>query len=170
MKSRVQVARHALLPMLVVFPVGLLATSVVWDVCYLVSGNRSWGMISVATIVAGVVGALAAAVPGVVDWLAIPPGTRARRIGGYHMVLNLMVIGLFMVSLVQRLMTPGGYDVAGIGRMAAGWIGLALMAGSSWLGSEVVETMGIAVGDPANADAPSSLRQRQQPSRPETPG
>ena len=81
MKSRVQVARHALHPMLVVFPVGLLATSVVWDICYLASGNRSWGMISVATIVAGVVGALAAAIPGFVDWLAIPHGTRARRIG-----------------------------------------------------------------------------------------
>jgi uncharacterized membrane protein len=168
MKSRVQVARHALHPMLVVFPVGLLTTSVVWDVCYLASGNRSWGMISVATIVAGVVGALAAAVPGFVDWLAIPHGTRARRIGAYHMALNLIVVGLFVVSLVQRLMTPGGYDVAGVGRMAAGWIGLGIMAVSSWLGGELIETMGISVSDSANPDAPSSLRQRRQPSRPQT--
>jgi uncharacterized membrane protein len=168
MKSRVQVARHALHPMLVVFPIGLLATSVVWDVCYLASGNRSWGMISVATIVAGVVGALAAAIPGFVDWLAIPHGTRARRIGAYHMVLNLTVVGLFGLSLVQRLLTPGGYDVAGIGRMAAGWIGVAIMAVSSWLGGELIETLGISVSDSANPDAPSSLRQPRQRSRPQT--
>lgn len=81
--------------MLVVFPIGLLATSVVWDIFYLATHNRSWGMISTATIVAGVVGALAAAIPGFIDWLAIPRGTRARKIGVYHMVLNLIVVGLF---------------------------------------------------------------------------
>ena len=145
--------------MLVVFPVGLLTTSLVWDICYLVTRNRSWGMISTATIVAGVVGALAAAIPGIVDWLAIPRGTRARRIGAYHLTLNLAVVGLFMVSLASRLMTPGGYDVAGITRMAPGWIGLAIMAVSSWLGGELVETMGISISDSANADAPSSLHQ-----------
>jgi uncharacterized membrane protein len=119
-------------------------------------------MISTATIVAGVVGALAAAIPGFIDWLGIPRGTRARRIGVYHMVLNLIVVGLFVVSLVGRLMAPGGYEVAGASRMAAGWIGLAIMAVSSWLGGELVETLGISVSDSANADAPSSLRQRKQ--------
>lgn len=168
MKSRVQVARHALHPMLVAFPIGLLATSVVWDVCYLASGNRSWGMISAATILAGVVGALAAAIPGFVDWLAIPRGTRARKIGAYHMVLNLIVVGLFVVSLVQRWMNPAGYDVAGAGRMFPGWIGLAVMAVSGWLGGELVETLGISVSDSANADAPSSLRQRRHANRPHT--
>jgi uncharacterized membrane protein len=161
MKSRVQVARHALHPMLVVFPVGLLATSVVWDICYLATGNRSWGMIATATIVAGVVGALAAAIPGFIDWLAIPRGTRARRIGVYHMVLNLIVVGLFVVSLVGRLMAPGGYDAAGAARMAPGWIGLVIMTVSSWLGGELIETLGISVSDSANPDAPSSLRQRR---------
>ena len=84
------------------------------------------------------------------------------------MVLNLMVVGLFIVSLLGRLMTPGGYDVAGLTRMAPGWIGLAIMAVSSWLGGELVETMGISISDSANADAPSSLRERRQPSRPQT--
>ena len=63
--------------MLVVFPVGLLTTSLVWDICYLVTRNRSWGMISTATIVAGVVGALAAELGR-----AVGLGGRARRAGG----------------------------------------------------------------------------------------
>ncbi len=155
--------------MLVVFPVGLLATSVVWDICYLVSRNPSWGMMSMATIVAGVIGALAAAIPGIVDWLAIPRGTRARRVGGYHLALNLIVIGLFVVSVVARLTTTGGYDVAGPSRMVAGWLGLVIMSASSWLGGELVETMGISVSDSANVDAPSSLR-RHSPDAPTDPG
>jgi uncharacterized membrane protein len=46
MRSRVLVARHALHPMLVVFPLGLLATSVAWDICHLATDNPRWGMIS----------------------------------------------------------------------------------------------------------------------------
>ena len=155
-------AGHALHPMLVVFPIGLLATSVVWDVFYLTTHNRSWGMISMATIVAGVVGALAAAIPGFIDWLAIPRGTRARKIGLYHMVLNLIVVGLFVASLGARLVTPEGYEVAGVARMLPGWIGVVITAISAWLGGELVETLGISVSDSANPNAPSSLRRERQ--------
>jgi uncharacterized membrane protein len=157
MKSRVLVARHALHPMLVVFPLGLLATSVAWDICYLATGNPRWGMISFWTIVAGVVGALLAAVPGFIDWLAIPRGTRARTIGLYHMVLNLAVLGLFVVSLLARSGASRSYEYAGAGRMVWGWIGVAIALVSAWLGGELIETLGISVHEGANADAPSSL-------------
>src|SRR5262245_3678907 len=81
MKSRVVVAGHAIHPILVAFPLGLLATSVAWDICRLVTGHPSWGAISFWTILAGVIGALVAAVPGFIDWLGIPRGTRARAVG-----------------------------------------------------------------------------------------
>src|SRR5262245_5304551 len=142
MKSRVIVAGHAVHPMLVVFPLGLLATSVVWDVCALVTHDPRWGMIGFWTIVAGVVGALLAAVPGFIDWLAIPRGTRARKIGLYHMTLNLFLVALFVLSLLARALTPGGYQAAGFGSMVWGWVGIALAVVSSWLGGELVETLG----------------------------
>jgi uncharacterized membrane protein len=160
MKSKVLVARHALHPMLIVFPLGLLATSVAWDICYLATDNPRWGMISFWTIVAGVVGALLAAVPGFIDWLAIPRRTRARTIGLYHMVLNLAVLGLFVVSLTARWGAPRGYEFAGAGRMLWGWIGVAIALVSAWLGGELIETLGISVGEGANPDAPSSLTGR----------
>ena len=53
--------------MLVVFPLGLLASSVVWDVCRLVTDADRWGMIAFWTIVAGLGAALAAAVTGFID-------------------------------------------------------------------------------------------------------
>jgi uncharacterized membrane protein len=157
MKSRVTVAGHAIHPMLVVFPLGLLATSVVWDVCRLMTHDQRWGMVGFWTIVAGVVGALVAAVPGFIDWLAIPKGTRARKIGVYHLVLNLVVVGLFAISLLARALNPGGYQAAGPGSMLWGWLGVGVAVVSSWLGGELVETLGISVREGANPDAPSSL-------------
>jgi uncharacterized membrane protein len=161
MKSRVLVARHALHPMLVVFPLGLLTTSLVWDICRLATDSVRWGTISFWTIAAGVVGALLAAVPGFIDWLAIPRRSRARTVGLYHMVLNLIVVALFMVSLAARWTTPGGYESAGVGRMIWGWIGLGIALVSAWLGGELIETLGISVREGAHPDAPSSLKERR---------
>ena len=141
--------------MLVVFPLGLLATSVVWDVCKLATHDPRWGMIGFWTIVAGVVGALLAAVPGFIDWLAIPQGTRARKIGVYHLTLNLIIVALFVLSLLTRALTTGGYPAAGLGSMILGWVGVAIAIVSSWLGGELVETLGIGVREGANPDAPS---------------
>jgi uncharacterized membrane protein len=157
MKARVVVAGHAVHPMLIVFPLGLLATSVVWDICALVMRSPRWGMLAFWTIVAGVVGALLAAVPGFIDWLSIPRGTRARKIGLYHMVLNLLVVALFAISILARVRAAGGYEEARVPHMIWGWLGVALAIVSSWLGGELVETLGISVREGANPDAPSPL-------------
>lgn len=141
--------------MLVVFPLGLLATSVAWDICRLATGNPMWGTVAFWTIFAGVIGALLAAVPGFVDWLGIPAGTRAKGVGMIHMILNLLVVGLFIVSLAARWAYDGGYASAGFGRMIWGWIGVAVALGSAWLGGELVETLGVSVRPDASVNAPS---------------
>lgn len=152
--------------MLVVFPLGLLVTSVVWDVVALASGHARWGMISYWTIVAGVAGALLAAVPGFIDWLSIPRGTRAKALGLSHMILNLCVVALFAISLLARANAPGGYPFAGFGRMIWGWVAVALATVSSWMGGELVEVLGISVREGANPDAPSSLNGKVPPRLP----
>jgi uncharacterized membrane protein len=116
-----------------------------------------------------VVGGLAAAVPGFVDWLGIPKQTRARRVGFIHMVLNLIVVGLFVGSLFARANTDGGYDRAGLPAMAIGWLGIGLAAVSGWLGGELIETLGISVREDAHPDAPSALRSRRAPTRSSVP-
>jgi uncharacterized membrane protein len=165
MKARIRVAKHALHPMLVVFPLGLLATSVAWDICRLATGNPSWGVVAFWTIVAGVIGGLVAAVPGFFDWLAIPDGTRAKTVGTTHMILNLVVVGLFVVSLIARSQGSGGYAHVGFVHMVWGWIGVGIALASAWLGGELVETLGISVHEGANANAPSSLQEDRGPGR-----
>ena len=157
MRSKVNVAGHALHPMLITFPLGLLGTSVVWDICRLATNDLTWGVVAFWTIVAGVVGGLLAAIPGFIDWLAIPRNTRAYVVGLYHMVLNLAVVGLFVVSLLARWFYPEGYAAVGFGRMVWGWIAVVLAIVSAWLGGELVETLGISVREDANLNAPSPL-------------
>jgi uncharacterized membrane protein len=156
--KRVTVAGHSLHPMLVVFPLGLLATSLVWDLVYLASGNLMWGAIAFWSIVAGLIGGLAAAIPGLVDWLAIPDGTRAKRVGAWHGILNLVVVALFAVSAVLRF--GNGYTDPEVATMLPGWIAIGLALISAWLGGELVERLGVGVDNFQDLNAPSSLRPR----------
>jgi len=58
-------------------------------------------------LVAGIVGGLVAAPFGVIDWLAIPHGTRAKSVGGLHGGGNVVVLLLFAVSwYLRRGQTP----------------------------------------------------------------
>lgn len=91
MKSRARFLRHPVHQMLIVFPLGLLATAVVFDLVSLLSDGPTWPLVAYWTMTAGILGALVAAPFGLVDWLAIPRGTRARRFGAIHGVGNTVV-------------------------------------------------------------------------------
>jgi uncharacterized membrane protein len=157
MKSRVVVAGHSLHAMLVAFPLGLLGLSPIWDILRMSTPQPLWGGIAFWTIFAGVVGGVVAAVPGYLDYLKIPAGTRAKLVGTRHLQLNLGVISLFVLSLVLRQIEPGGYMNAGIPSMLPGWFAVLLAGFSAWMGGELVETHGIGVHEGANLNAPSSL-------------
>src|SRR5581483_4011447 len=89
---------HPIHPMLIVFPLGLLATSPAFDIAYLVTGDPSFGLVSFWMITAGIIGGLLAAVFGFMDWLGIPAGTRAKAIGMWHGIGNGVVVLLFVGS------------------------------------------------------------------------
>src|SRR5262249_24737055 len=100
--TKIRVARHAVHPMLVVFPLVLLGAYLAWVLAYLTSRNPMGAQISFWTIIAGLIGAVLAAAPRFLDWLSIPDGTRAKRIGIYHLVANVVVLLLFVSSAAAR--------------------------------------------------------------------
>ena len=154
MESRAKVAGHAAHPMLVVFPLGLFATAVVFDMIFLVTDGPRWTETAFYMIGAGLIGGAAAAIPGWIDFFAIPAGTRAKRIGLLHGVGNLVVLGLFVMSWLFRRNQPGAPPTEAI-VTALGGVGIALLTG--WLGGELVNRLGVGVDDGAHLDAPSSL-------------
>jgi uncharacterized membrane protein len=154
MESRFKLAGHPLHQMLIVFPLGLLATAVVFDVIFLVTDNPTWTQAAYYMIGAGVITGLAAAVPGVVDWLAIPRGTRAKRIGLIHGVGNVTVVALFAISWFLRRENP---TLPPTEAVVAGLLGAGISVVTGWLGGELVDRLGVGVDDGAHLDAPSSL-------------
>lgn len=162
MESKAKVLGHPVHPMLVVFPLGLLATSFVFDVIAAAGGGGSFSRAAFYMIAAGIVGGLAAAVFGLVDWLAVPAGTRAKRVGALHGVANVVVVALFIVSWGIRYGTP---DATPGPAMILSAVGVAIALFSGWLGGELVDRLGVGVDDGAHLDSPSGLSGRPATSR-----
>jgi uncharacterized membrane protein len=154
MESRFKLAGHPLHQMLIVFPLGLLATAVVFDVIFLVTNDPTWTQAAYYMIGAGLITGLVAAVPGAVDWLAIPRGTRAKRIGLIHGVGNVVVVALFAISWFLRRDNP---TLPPTEAVVAGLLGAGIALVTGWLGGELVDRLGVGVDDGAHLDAPSSL-------------
>ena len=159
MESKAKIFGHAIHPILIVFPLGLLATAVIFDVIYLVTANRTWSFVAFWMIAAGLIGGLVAALFGLIDYLNIPNHTRAKRIGMYHGLVNLAAVILFALSFYLRWNVPG--DLNTISPPATALLcsfvgaGLALLGG--WFGGELVERLGVGVHPDANLNAPNSL-------------
>jgi uncharacterized membrane protein len=166
MESKAKILGHPIHPMLIVFPLGLLATSFIFDLIGLAGGGEGFSRSAFYMIAAGVIGGLAAAIFGFVDWLAIPKGTRARRIGALHGMGNVIVTGLFVVSWAMRYANPDAIDGSAI--LLSG-IAVALALVTGWLGGELVDRLGVGVDDGAHVDASSALSRRRADDTPRTP-
>jgi uncharacterized membrane protein len=156
-EGKAKVMGHPIHPILIPFPLGLLTTSVVFDFVHLLTGEEKWSGISFWMIAAGVIGGLAAAAFGLIDWLAIPSGTRAKAVGLWHGITNVIVVTLFIVSWLLRADAPGAPGTVAI-VLSFVAVGLASLGG--FLGGELVVRLGVGVTEGAHLNAPSSLSGR----------
>jgi uncharacterized membrane protein len=157
LESKAKIVGHPIHPILIPFPLGLLSTSVVFDVVHLLTGNGKWSEISFWMIAVGVIGGLLAAAFGLIDWLGIPSGTRAKATGLGHGLSNVLMVGLFAVSWVLRSGAPGNPGVLPI---ILSFLGVGLASLGGFLGGELVFRMGIGVAEGAHLNASSSLSGR----------
>jgi uncharacterized membrane protein len=141
--------------MLIVFPLGLLATAVVFDIAYVATGNGDLATFSYWALLAGLIGGLAAALFGLIDWLGIPDGTRAKRIGLYHGGGNLVVVALFALSFLTRI--DAEQYLPDVTPMLLGLVGGGIALVTAWLGGELVYRLRVGVDDEANLNASNSL-------------
>jgi uncharacterized membrane protein len=154
MESRAKLFGHPIHQMLIVFPLGLLATSLFFDVLGLATNHPGLVRASWYMIAAGVISGLVAAVFGLIDFLGIPGGTRAKRIGTLHGVGNVIVVLLFAASWFLRRDNPSNPATLAVILSA---LGAGLGGVTAWMGGEMVDRLGVGVDDGAHLDAPSSL-------------
>src|SRR5215207_3183681 len=157
MESRAKLLGHPVHPMLIVRPLGLFIAAVVFDALYLWRGTPAFAAVSYWNIAGGIVGGLLAAVFGFIDWLAIPSGTRAKRIGLLHGGVNVVVVAAFAIAWLTR---RGAGDAPTTTIFLLEVVALVLGSVGGWLGGELVDRLGVGVDDGAHVDAPSSLSGR----------
>ncbi|GIE98284.1 DUF2231 domain-containing protein [Paractinoplanes rishiriensis] len=105
MESRLSIAGQAVQPILVMFPLGLFAMAVIFDVADLLGGFSLLGTLGYWNVVAGLVGGTLALLAGAID-LAFVRRPTARRIGVLRILLNMGVLVLFAVILMVRVGDP----------------------------------------------------------------
>src|SRR5579871_2286762 len=102
MGKTVKFLGHPVHQQLIAFPVGLLLTAAIFDIIFAITNDSRWTETAFYLIGAGVLGGLAAAVFGLLDWLGVPSETRAKRIGAIHGLANVLVVLLFIASFFLR--------------------------------------------------------------------
>jgi uncharacterized membrane protein len=155
MEGSAKAAGHPIHQQLIVFPLGLLATAVVFDVIRLFTDGDGFAVASYYMIAAGILAGLLAAVFGAVDYLGIPAGTRAKRVGAVHGLGNVVVVVLFAVSWLLRGDEPAHVPTALAFLLSL--VGALLATVTGWLGGELVDRLGVGVADDAGLDAPPSF-------------
>jgi uncharacterized membrane protein len=141
MGSRASIAKHPIHPMLVPFPIALWIFSLMSDLIYALGwGGPLWYDIAFYTMAGGLVGGLAAAVPGLIDYLSLTEAAK-KKIARNHMILNLGIVAIYILNLWFRMtMTPDAALPVVLSVCA-----VLLLALSGWLGGELVYVHGVGV-------------------------
>ena len=138
---------HPFHPVLVTVPIGAWVASAVFDIVALADASREAVFAEGAywLIGIGLVGAVVAAVFGLMDLLVIPRGTKAFRTGLLHMSLNLVVVILFAVDFAVRANQEP--DQASVAAFVLSLVALALLSASGWLGGQLAYHYGVRVAN-----------------------
>lgn len=135
--------------MLVAFPIGLWVFALVFDIVRATGGratgdNDAWRIVALYCIAGGLVGALVAAVPGLIDYFSIEEAAM-KRIANLHLFFNLSAICIFGINLWLRFRLPAESYIP-LGMSIFGVLALGI---GGWLGGEMVYVKGMAV-DPVD--------------------
>jgi uncharacterized membrane protein len=139
---------HPFHPILVTVPIGAWVASLVFDIAsrfadkpgFLTQGSE-W------LIALGVLGAVAAASIGFLDFFSLPPRTAAYRTAQEHMVLNLGVTAAYAVAFFWRHASPADGHRVAIAPLVLSAVCLCVLALSGFLGGKLAYHYGVRVAD-----------------------
>ena len=132
---------HPLHPILVALPIGLFIFSFISDIIYLAGwGTAVWQTVAFYDLAGGLICALIAAIPGLIDLIAISD-PNLKRTGIIHMSLMLVSVFIFAVDFFVRLV--GKTD--GTAPFVLSCLGIATLLIGGWIGAKLVHVFGLTV-------------------------
>ena len=143
MHTPASIAGHPIHPMLVPIAIGGFVLSFAFDIVCMVTGAQppnQWNQLAYYTMIGGIVAALLAAIPGLVDLLSLPSGP-VKATAVKHMALNLTIVVLFVINAWLRAGTPADMKVP----MLMSLVSIVLLLASGWLGGKLVFEGGVGV-------------------------
>jgi len=155
MRTPANVAGHPIHPMLVTLPIGLWVFSFVCDLFFVFGGGApDWRVVALYTMGGGIVGALVAAIPGLIDLFSLT--AELRKTALVHMAINLSIVAIYIVNFWLRLQAPGATGLVWLSALT-----VAMLLVSGWLGGKMVYLSGVAV----SADEPAQERRTDASTR-----
>lgn len=147
MRTPASISRHPIHPMLIVFPIGLWIFSLACDLIRLAGASGdAWNTVALYSMVGGLIGALCAAVPGLIDLLYYKGGTPpVKKIALTHMTINLIVVALYAINIWLRTSALDIKDASMSTPVLLSIVGVALLFVSGWLGGQMVHVYGVGV-------------------------
>jgi uncharacterized membrane protein len=141
MRTPASIAGHPIHPMVVPIAIGCFIFSFAADLICLATGNANpWNLLAYYTMIGGILGALAAAVPGLVDLLSLPPGP-IKKTALTHMGINLTVVALYICNAWLRHGDPQDLKIP----MLLSFVAIVMLVISGWLGGKMVYEGGVGV-------------------------
>lgn len=160
MYSKERISGHAAHAMVVVFPIALFTSTVALLLAYTRTRDAFYFRAAMVADLAGVITALIAMIPGALDLLALPRGSRARELGGRHASSALLVTIVFAASgwllyrdWTTRVMVDGQWALAPTLPLAIAMLGLVLLIGAATTGWSLMQVHHVGV-EPAEVPAP----------------
>ena len=143
MRSKASFRGHPIHPALIPFPFAFLTGAFLFDAAGRLTDRPSLWTTGSHLAIAGVIAALVAAIPGLIDYLyTVPPRSTGKRRATKHMFVNLLAVALVASAWIMRRDMVGGPNTLVLGLELAG---LTLLVAGGWMGGTLVNRNQIGV-------------------------
>jgi uncharacterized membrane protein len=137
---------HPLHPAFAHIPTGAWTGVFIFDLCSVANvGGQAMTLTSFTCIVIGIVAALGAAPTGLADFWDIKPGKPARKLGLWHLAINVVTLVAFVANAAIRWDHVGRATRVSPTELTLTIIGVALLLISGYLGGRMVYDQGIGI-------------------------
>src|SRR3954469_19578238 len=103
MRSKIHLKGHPLHPILVGFPIAFFIGTLLFDVLGVIKDRDTYLRTGLYLETLGIVFALLAAIPGIVDYFFIvPPKSSGKKRAGKHGILNILMLIIFVAVWLYR--------------------------------------------------------------------
>jgi uncharacterized membrane protein len=163
MKSKAAIGNHPIHPILVPIPIGAFALTLIGDVAHALTQSTFWYQLAHVCMGVGIVTALLAAVFGLIDYLGVKMGSKAKQLATIHLVMNVTLVLVYALNFYLRMndaaLQTSRWPLVFILEVAS-FLALGV---SGWIGGTMSYEHRVGVVEPVDVAGRDALRPEARP-------